>query len=306
MKKLILLYLCLFSYLFSNDTLIHQLQTSFFTEVNEKNLYKKHYGNFLYETCKNNEVCITQTITRLKSWESVQNNPFLKKHQKKYYQQTQVTQQTFDKIEQYLLPVIHSKKISSSQFFSFLDLSQQRLSVLFYDAKAQEFHHIGSDLVSTGNMEKEKEIKQGDDHFLKTPTGVYESLKGWRSSGELIKEKNVMPYGKKERFVFYFGKQKSIRYRIKEQKNAPLKSDIITDYLEFALHAHESTLSLGEPQSHGCIRISNELNLFLDEHLILHANNIEKGQWKNPTAKKPLHFPKIPFSGKYLIIVDTI
>ncbi len=304
MKKLILLYLCLFSYLFSNESFVTQLQTTFFNEVNEKNLYKKHYSHFLYETCQNNEVCVNQTITRLKSWESVQNNPFLKKHQKKYYQQTKLNPQTFDRIEQYLLPIIHSKKTSSSEFFSFLDLSQQRLSVLFYDARTQELHHIGSDLVSTGNMEKEKEIKQGDDHYLKTPTGIYESLKGWRSSGEFIKEKNVMPYGKKERFVFYFGKQKSIRYRINGKKD--IKPDIISDYLQFALHAHESSLSLGEPQSHGCIRISNELNLFLDEHLILHANNVQNGRWKNPTAKKPQNFPKIPFTGKYLIIVDTI
>ena len=304
MKKLILLYVCLFSYLFSNESFVTQLQTTFFNEVNEKNLYKKHYSHFLYETCQNNEMCINQTITRLKGWESVQNNPFLKHHQKEYYQQIELSVQTLHKIKEYLFTVIHSKKISTSQFLSFLDLSQQRLSVLFYDAHTQTLHHIGSDLVSTGNMEKEKEIKQGDDHYLKTPTGIFESLQGWRSSGEFIEEKNVMPYGQKERFVFYFGKQKSVRYRINGKKDT--KPDTISDYLEFALHAHESTFKLGQPQSHGCIRISNELNLFLDEHLVLHANNIHNNQWKNPTAKAPKNFMLHPYFGKYLIIVDSI
>jgi hypothetical protein len=63
---------------------------------------------------------------------------------------------------------------------------------------------------------------------------------------------------------------------------------------------------LGQPQSHGCIRISNELNLFLDEHLVLHANNIHNNQWKNPTAKAPKNFMLHPYFGKYLIIVDSI
>lgn len=305
MKKSILFYLVPFvNLLFANDISIPQLQSTFFKEVNEKNIYLKHYTNFLYETCQNNQVCINETITRLKSWESVQNNPFLKKYQKKYYKQTQVSPFTLEKIEQYLHEVIEAKQINTSQFLTFLDLSKQRLTVLFYDSHKEKFYYIGSDLVSTGNMEKEKTIKQGDDHFLKTPTGIFESLQGWRSSGELIEEKNIMPYGQKERFVFYFGKQKSIRYQIQESKKD--KIAIISDYLEFALHAHESPLNLGEPQSHGCIRISNELNLFLDEYLILHANNIKKGKWKNPTAKKPQNFPKIPYVGKYLIIVDTI
>lgn len=305
MKKSILFCLVpLLNLLFANDVSITKLQTTFFKEVNEKNIYLKHYTNFLYETCKNNQVCINETITRLKSWESVQNNPYLKKHQKNYYEQTQVSPFTLEKMQHHLSQVIQAKKINTSQFLSFLDISKQRLSVLFYDSNKEKFYYIGSDLVSTGNMEKEKTIKQGDDHFLKTPTGVYESLQGWRSNGEIIEEKNIMPYGKKERFVFYFGKQKSIRYQIQESKNTQPK--IISDYLEFALHAHESPFNLGDPQSHGCIRISNELNLFLDEHLVLHANNIKNGKWKNPTAKAPKSFPKTPYMGKYLIIVDTI
>ena len=123
MKKSILFYLLPFvNLLFANDISIPQLQGTFFKEVNEKNIYLKHYTNFLYETCQNNQICINETITRLKSWESVQNNPFLKKYQKKYYKQTQVSPFTLEKIEQYLHEVIQAKQINTSQFLTFLDL----------------------------------------------------------------------------------------------------------------------------------------------------------------------------------------
>jgi hypothetical protein len=310
MKKYGLLFALATVFLWGNASFIAPLQTTFFQEVNEATLYKKHYFHFLTSVCQENESCIYPTIQRLKSWKSVQENQFFQKAKQSYYQRVLLTDEELNSIQKYLFKIVASLPIQSSQFLSFLDLSQQRLSLFFYDSTTQTLHLIGSDLVSTGNMEKEKTITLGDDHYLKTPQGIFENLQGWRSKGEYNEDKQVMPYGKKGRFVFYFGRQKSIRYQIfngdKSKIKNPQEAAIIHDYLQFALHAHESPLSLGEPHSHGCIRISNELNIFLDEFLILHANNIQNGRWKNPTAKKPQNFPKLPFTGKYLIIVDKI
>ena len=80
-----------------------------------------------------------------------------------------------------------------------------------------------------------------------------------------------MPYGEKKRLVFFFGEQKSIRYntfkngkKIKYKKNYQL----ITDKLSFAIHTHISKKSFGVAASHGCIRMSHELNVFLDNNLV--------------------------------------
>ncbi len=158
-----------------------------------------------------------------------------------------------------------SKHLSSSQFLTLIDLSKQVLIVVLWDKEANDFYPIGFDFISSGNIKREKEVTNGDAHYFKTPAGFFNIKSGWRSDGKIYKDNITMPYGKKERFVFYFGEQKGLRYNTFDKNNTkikdPKKWTLITDKLKFAMHAHTSTAPLGIPQSHGCIRMSNELNL---------------------------------------------
>lgn len=72
------------------------------------------------------------------------------------------------------------------------------------------------------------------------------------------------------------------------------------------MHSHESSKPMGIPNSHGCIRITHELNLFLDENLVLHKNNLNKSHLL-PQDISPEQMPlKIKYAGKYLIVVNKI
>lgn len=286
------------------------LQEQFQSQVIEKNIFKEHFKTFLNQECIiTDEQCINNNIQRLKTWESTRRNRFLQQDIKKRYQRTLLTPTQTHAIKKHIQKVAQKQSLTHSQFITLVDLSQQRLSVVFYDAPTHDVHIIGTDLISTGNIEKEKEILFGEDHYLKTPTGLFENKKGWRSNGKYNLDTNVLAYGRKERFVFYFGKQRSIRYNtFDKQRNKLTQADnwqLITDYLEFAMHSHESSKNMGEPNSHGCIRITHELNLFLDEELILHQNNIRNGKWTN-NARPPKNFSDKMYSGKYLLILDKI
>lgn len=79
-----------------------------------------------------------------------------------------------------------------------MDLSKQLITVTLYDNDTHEIYLIGSDFVSSGDINKESETKAGEDHFLQTPTGIFENLKGWRSDGKYNEDKSVLAYGQKE------------------------------------------------------------------------------------------------------------
>ena len=200
---------------------------------------------------------------------------------------------------------------SSSQFIVLVDLSKQVLIVVLWDNKEKTFHPIGFDFVSTGNMSREAETTNGDSHYLKTPAGLFGIKSGWRSDGELLDDNVTMPYGKKDTFVFYFGEQKSIRYNTFDVNGKkitdPNKWQIISDKLKFAIHAHKSTTSLGKPHSHGCIRMSNELNLFLDNNLVFfkHLYN-EKKEWTHPYKKPPKEPKNHELAGEYMLVIDGL
>lgn len=300
--------LCLSTWLFGFS--IETLQSKFYTDVIEKNIYKNHFQSFLQKECSiTDEFCIDKTIQRLKTWESTQDNRFLQYRLNERSQEILLTPLQVQKIKSQILKLVQTKNITTSQYITFVNLQLQRLSVTFYDASNKEVYIIGTDLISTGNMEKEKEVKKGEDHYLKTPSGIFKNLKGWRSDGEFNPIKKTLGYGQKGRFVFYFGRQSSVRYNTFDANNNkienPLDYKLIKDDLEFAMHSHESTKKMGQPHSHGCIRITHELNLFLDEELVLHANNLKNGRWMN-LSKAPEDYKNKNYSGQYLLVVDKI
>ncbi len=112
------------------------------------------------------------------------------------------------------------------------------------------------------------------------------------------------------RYVFYFGKQKSIRYNTFDKNHNKIydtkKWKLITDKLEFALHSHKSDKPMGKPYSHGCIRMSDELNRFLDNYLVLHKHMFDGKKWLHKYSKEPNDPKYNELAGEYLIIFDKI
>lgn len=206
---------------------------------------------------------------------------------------------------------VHKKSFTHSQFITVIDLSRQLLILLLWKDTKKSFHFIGSDLISSGNMEKESKVTIGEDHYLKTPTGIYRVKGGWRSDGKVLDDNITLPYGKKDRFVYYFGKQKSIRYNTFDKNGTKItdkkKWQLIEGELEFAIHAHKSTTTLGKPFSHGCIRMSNELNIFLDNNLVLHKNAFDGNRkWDMRYIQAPNYDKNNTLAGEYLFVFDKI
>jgi hypothetical protein len=203
-----------------------------------------------------------------------------------------------------------SEYLSSSQFLTLVDLSKQVLIVVLWDNEIKDFYPIGFDFISTGNIQREKEVKKGENHYFKTPTGFFNIKSGWRSKGEINKDNITMPYGKKNSFVFYFGEQKSIRYNTFDENNTKItdskKWKIITEKLKFAMHAHVSTAPLGLPQSHGCIRMRNELNAYLDNNLVFFKHLYDGKKWIHPYKKPPNNPTNHSLAGEFMLILDKI
>ena len=126
----------------------------------------------------------------------------------------------------------------------------------------------------------------------------------------LYKDKITMPYGKKDRFVFYFGEQKGLRYNTFDVNNTKIKDPkkwaLITDKLQLAIHAHTSTAPLGIPNSHGCVRMSNELNLYLDNNLVFFKHLYKGEKWIHPYKKPPLRPKNHNLAGEYMLVVNSV
>lgn len=229
----------------------------------------------------------------------------LKKRAKKF----SMSKHYWNRAQEYLQT--QRKHFSHSQFIALVDLSKQILILVVFNKKTKNFHPVGFDFISSGNINKEITVTNGEDHFMKTPAGLFPIQSGWRSDGKLLDDNVTLPYGKKDRFVFYFGTQKSIRYNTFDKDGNKIKDPKmwkrITDKLEFAIHAHKSTTSLGTPQSHGCIRMSHELNLFLDNNLVFFKPLIGKNKkWLHPYNKPPPKPTNHDLAGKYMLVVDKI
>jgi hypothetical protein len=306
--KAIILWIALFYLSFANIN-VEKLQTQFIKDVLILSAYKDRYNNYLESQCQDDIQCTCNTIETLKEWDSVRNDTKLQELLQSRLSLAFIEQNYLKKIKTKLFNL--QLDLESSQFLTIIDLEQQKLILLLWDKELEQFHFIGQNFVSTGNMEREIEIKLGEDHYLKTPAGIFKAHKGWRSDGKAHKDNNkILGYGKKDRYIFYFGEHITIRYNVFDQERNKIykKEDwqLIRDTLKFAMHSHESPMKMGTPNSHGCIRMNDELNRFLDNHFVLHKPNIINDQWEHKYAKPPKNPQNMNLAGQYLIIFDQI
>ncbi len=308
MIRLILIISLVVNFLFSNDIDVKQLQDEFKENVLELNSYKQRFSHFLEKNCQEEYECLKKQIKRLKTWESVQKDKKLQRILKQKLSKTLYDKEYWDKI----LAKLETKKISfeESQFVSIIDLENQYFIIALWDNQSKQYEYIGRDLISSGNIKREAEIQYGDNHYLKTPAGVFETQLGWRSDGKKNEDNITLGYGEKDRYVFYFGKHTTVRYNTFDKEGNkiqnPDKWRLIRDKLDFALHSHKSSMPMGIPNSHGCVRTTDELNRFLDNNLVLHKNVLKGSKWLHKYAKAPDYPAYYNLAGKYLIVLDTI
>jgi lipoprotein-anchoring transpeptidase ErfK/SrfK len=306
--KIFTLWSALFYFSLAQNV-VDKLQEQFVRDVLVLSAYKDRFDNYLYTRCADDNQCAKNTIQTLQQWDTVQNDTQLLTLLERKLALSAIDQNYFEKLKTKLnTQELH---LEGSQFLSVVDLESQKLILLLWDDLSKEFHFIGQDYISSGNMEREIEIQLGEDHYLKTPAGVFKAHKGWRSDGKAHKDDDkILGYGKKDRFIFYFGEHLTIRYGVFDtQKNKiydPAKWQIIKDRLKFAMHSHESRQSMGRPNSHGCIRMDDELNRFLDNNFVLHKPNINQNQWSHKYASPPNEPQNIDLAGQYLIVFDSI
>ena len=309
MLKLILPLLLVKTLFANTDTIdIQKLRYEFTKNVIETNIFRTRYKEYLTLKCADDFECFQDYIKYLKKWDTVQNDQNLW-----YFYKQKATLFNFDmsywnKIESKL----YSKNLNlnQSQFVSVIDLENQLFIITLWDNASKKFYFIGRDYISTGNIRREAEVKYGENHYLKTPSGTFKTQAGWRSDGKKSEDNATLGYGYKDRYIFYFGKQKSIRYNTFDKNKNKIydqeKWQLITDELEFALHAHTSSKPMGEPYSHGCIRTTDELNRFIDNNLILHKNMIDGEKWLHKYAQEPNKPKHHKLAGEYLIVFDRI
>ena len=308
MIRLIYIISFFVSFLFSNEIDIKQLQNEFKENVLELNAYKQRYHNFLEKNCQEDYECLQKQIKRLKTWKSVQTDKKLDKILKQKFSKTLYDEAYWNKI----LTKLKTKKIffEESQFVSIIDLENQYFILSIWDNELKQYEYIGRDLISSGNIKRESEIQYGDNHYLKTPAGIFETQLGWRSDGKKNEDNITLGYGEKDRYVFYFGKHTTVRYNTFDKDGNkiqnPDKWRLIRDKLDFALHSHKSSFPMGTPNSHGCVRTTDELNRFLDNNLVLHKNVLKGSKWSHKYAKAPDYPAYYNLAGKYLIVLDTI
>jgi len=293
---------------FATTINIEQLKKEFNQEVIELNVFKKRFHSYLGKSCLDDIICYKKTIKKLKTWPTVQSDPILNKLLTK-----KVTKLNFD--DSYWQNLVEKLKLKNinlekSQFVSIVDLDKQLYIVTFWDETTQQYHYIGNDLISSGNIRREAEVKYGENHYFKTPAGVFKSKNGWRSEGKLSEDNITLGYGYEGRYIFYFGKQDSIRFNTfdknKEKIYDTQRWKLIKDSLDLAVHSHKSSKKLGQPNSHGCVRMSDELNRFLDNNSVLHKNAFDGDKWIHKYAKEPLQTKYHQYAGEYLIIFDKV
>ncbi|MEA3384057.1 MAG: L,D-transpeptidase [Campylobacterota bacterium] len=309
MIKLIL-PLLLTNTIFGNtiDINIENLRDRFNNEVIETNIFRTRFNNYLKSKCDDNFECFSNYIKLLKKWDTVKEDNTLWSFYEKKAVLFQYDQKYWDKLNNKLLN--KDLNLQESQFVSVVDLENQLFIITLWSNISKKFYFIGQDFISSGDIKREVEIKYGEDHYLKTPSGTFQTHTGWRSDGKYKDDNVTLGYGYKDRYIFYFGKQESIRYNTFDKEKNKIKDkekwQLITDELEFALHAHKSNKPMGQPYSHGCIRTSDELNRFIDNNLVLHKNMIDGKKWLHKYSKEPEKPKYYDLAGEYLIIFDKI
>ncbi len=306
-----ILFLALFSgSLYASTYNLAEIQNDFYTNVAIKPLYEEYYGKTIDELCKERSAaCYNSELLKIMKDIPFTENSFIKESLAQRKKKFHIRNNYWKKAQKHLA----SKQdvFDFSQFIALVDLSKQVLILVLWDNDTKTFHPIGFDFISSGNINKEINTNTGEDHYLKTPSGLFAIQSGWRSDGKVLDDNITMPYGQKNTYVFYFGTQKSIRYNSFDKNGKKIKDTdkwkLITDKLQLALHAHKSSAPLGQPNSHGCIRISKELNHFLDNNLVFFKQlyNSQR-EWIHPYNKAPKEAKNYQFAGKYLFVLDRI
>ncbi len=301
-QKIVFIFLFISVIANASNFNLKQIQKEFYNKVFLEPLYNKYYKNSLEDRCKNKEKrCYALQLSNFMQKKYVQ-NAIKKRNARFILNDKYITQLQFHMREEIY-------RLTTSQFITAVDLSKQVFILLLWNHDTRTLEPIGFDFIASGNMEREKEVKKGEDHFLKTPAGFFPIVSGWRSKGKIYDDNYTMPYGKKDRFVFFFGKQKSIRYNtFKNGKKIKNKKDykLITDKLNFAIHTHISKKPFGIPASHGCIRMSNALNKFLDNNLVFFKHLYRNGSWIHPYKKPPKNPKNCEFAGEYMLVIDKL
>lgn len=322
-----ILTLLLTSHAFSNTNItVQQLQKEFIEKVIVANKYKSRFKHYLSSLCGDiylNDKCVEEKIAFIKTWDTVMDDQVLINALEQRVQRLSLDKEKFEKdileldkgywekTKEKLKSKLQYKQLDKSQFVSIIDLSRQKIVIALYDYEYDDFYPVGVDLISSGNMDREASVEYGEDHYFDSPKGIFRIKGGWRSDGE-ENDNGSLGYGAKNRYIFYLGRQQSVRYNTfdKDRKKIQDRSKwkLIKDELEFAIHAHESDMPLGGAYSHGCIRTSNELNKFLDSNLVLHRNNLDQEtfSWKQKYVPSPKEPKNHTLAGEYVIIVDRI
>jgi len=319
----------LFSSTIDGSYPVEVLQKEFIQNVLVENVYKRYYKTYLNGLCGEiDEECFQKNISVIKTWETAAQNEYMKNKiserianlglkQEKFEQNIlEVNGEYWKKVKLKLHDAVIQKNIQTTQYITLIDLSKQNILIALYDSELKDFCLVGIDKISSGNINREKDIKFGEDHYFKTPTGIFKSHGGWRSDGRNNGDGFTKGYGHKNRYVFYFGEQKSIRYNTFDKNGTKILNKkqwkLILDKMQLAMHAHESSMQVGKAFSHGCLRTTHELNLFLDNNLILHKNylvfndEIKQWKWNQKYAAAPNSPKNYNFAGEYLVIVDKI
>lgn len=183
-----------------------------------------------------------------------------------------------------------------SQYFVYVDRNptRQLLFVGYYDAGSDAVELLGADLVSTGLL------RRGQDSFL-TPTGVFEHLPdnfGYRAKGTK-NERGWRGLGGKGSRVWDFGFQQGPR---------EFRQGVYESQMRLLMHATDPDHGeprLGGMDSKGCVRVSADMNRFLDRRSILDRH------YERLAAQTPdmwlLAPDRIPVSapGSFMVVGDT-
>jgi len=109
----------------------------------------------------------------LKNINKKYNKNEIKKVLKHYNEVTYLSNINKNTIGKKVLEVIKRDNIKHDEYFSFVNLQKQTFIVTLFKYKTNKLYIIGSDLISSGNMKRELEIKNGEDHYFETPTGEF-------------------------------------------------------------------------------------------------------------------------------------
>ncbi|VAY87348.1 hypothetical protein MNB_ARC-1_207 [hydrothermal vent metagenome] len=298
------------------DIDIASLQNKFYNDVLKRNIYRERFNTYFNKHCANNDIqCYEKLILKIEQWETTKNDILFDKKIKKIDNLRYIDEMYWDRIKLKLRDDLYYL-LYRTQFVSIVDLSKQLYILVIWNEEDEQFYFIGSDLIISGDKKREIEVQLGEDHYFDSPVGVFKLKSGWRSSGKYkhngTSKTNVLnlPYGEENRYVFYFGEQYSTRYNTFDNNGSKItnKDDwkVITDKLNFAMHANKSFLPFGKKGSHGCIRMSNELNLFLDNNSVFHKKEYLDNKWISKYSKPPQMANYIEYAGEYLIIFDKI